>query len=391
MMLNGNVYEEARQKFVARFECEPTCVAYAPGRVEVLGNHTDYNEGFVLSAAINYGTFFLAAPAPDRTCRLVAGDVMEEVSFDAASPGRSEDSMWSNYIRGVYDLLTGDTKPDRGFLGLFLGNIPIGSGLSSSAALEMSSGLCLADLYDIPTQPIDLAKIGQKAEHDYAGTKCGLLDQISSLYGETDKLVVSDFRSLDIKTVPLGSEARFVVCNTGVKHALVDGEYNERRTSCESAAAFFSEALPHPVAALRDVGWAEWEQHQGSMEDIPAKRAAHVIGENERVLKGQNELGAGKLTEFGQLMFESHESSIHNFENSCPELDFIVATARNVPGALGARLSGGGFGGSAVVLCHERDAATVAQALSAAYGKEYGSPCETLLIEPAAGAALVTQ
>lgn len=390
-MLNANVYAEASRKFGEIFGTAPTSVAYAPGRVEVLGNHTDYNEGFVLSAGIDYGTFFLAKPSTEATCRLVAGDIMDEATFDIGDPGRSDSQGWSNYIRGMAAMVTAKAGPVTGFHGLFLGNIPIGSGLSSSAALEMSSGLCLADLYGQNIAPLDLARMGQSAEHEYAGVKCGLLDQISSLFATADALVMSDFRSLEVASVPMGHDACFVVCNTGVKHALVDGEYNARRAHCEEAAAAFAETLDHPVTALRDVSWEAWEAHRGRMAERAAQRAAHVIGENARVLEGRDLLESGDLAGFGALMFASHESSRTYFENSCRELDFIVATAREIPGALGARLSGGGFGGSAVVLCNPRDAETVAHAIAHAYGRQFDHDCETLLIRPSDGAHLVAE
>ena len=387
--MNQQILNEALAKFVKRWGEEPTAISYAPGRVEVLGNHTDYNEGFVLSAGINYGTFFLAGPAEGNTCTLRAGDVEEEITFDCTEPGRSEECGWSNYVRGVLAGLCEVGNIENGFNGLFFGDVPIGSGLSSSAALEISSGLALAKLYGLNVSPMDMAKIGQASEHNYAGVKCGLMDQISSLYAEEDKLVMSDFRSLDIETVDMGHDACFVVCNTGVKHALVDGEYNERREKCEEAAVFFKGVLDHPVAALRDVSWEEWQARQGEMEPVAAKRSAHPVGENDRVLRGREALHHNDLEAFGKLMFESHESSINYFENSCPELDFLVKTARSVPGALGARLSGGGFGGSVVVLTGPRDAETVSKALANAYAHEYGQPCENLLIRPSEGARLV--
>ncbi len=372
----------------AKWGRDPGSAAYAPGRVEVLGNHTDYNEGLVLSAAIDYGTFFLASRAPGTTCTLVAADVNEEVSFDAARPAASTAHPWSNYVKGVYAGLRA-RGVEGAFNGLFLGNVPVGSGLSSSAALEMSAGLALAACFGIEVDRKEMARIGQKAEHDYAGVKCGLLDQISSLFAREHHLVMSDFRSLDIAAVPLGDEACFVVCDSGVRHTLADGAYNERRHACEAAAAYFASALPHPVRALRDVSWAEWEAHAARMDPLAAKRSAHPIGETERVLRARDCLAGGDLAAFGALMYASHESSIRYFENSCEELDMLVGTARKLPGVLGARLSGGGFGGSVVVLAHPRDAETVAHALSSAYGRRFGRECESRLITPSAGAQLI--
>lgn len=385
-MIGQSVHEVLLNKFRTLYGREPETVAYAPGRVEILGNHTDYNEGFVLSAAINFGTFFALAGRDDATMRLTAGDIMETVTFPAADPQPSREHMWSNYVKGVQAGLNAVRPAAKGVDAMFLGNIPLGSGLSSSAALEMSAGLALAKHYGIALGKVELAKIGQAAEHRFAGVKCGLLDQISSLCGETNALVWSDFRSLEVQTVPLGGDACFLMCNTNAKHALVDGAYNERRAACERAATYFGSVLPHPVRALRDVSWEEWLKHKAGLDDITARRAAHPIGENERVRSGVEMLRNRDLSGFGKLMFESHDSSRRNFENSCPELDTLVDAATAVPGVLGARLSGGGFGGSVVALVHPRDAETAAAALRNVYGRKYGVRCDTRVIECSAGA-----
>lgn len=383
------MYSTVTESFRNHFGHDHAIAAYAPGRVEVLGNHTDYNEGYVLSAAINFGTYFLVSPSNDTTCRLVAGDLMAEVTLDVNSPLPVTENTWANYVIGVLAGLQAHGKTATGFNAMFLGNIPLGAGLSSSAALEMCSGLALAKLYDIDVDAIEMAKIGQKAEHEHAGVKCGLLDQVSSLFGKENALVMTDFRSLDIETLPLGGDAAFLMCNTKAKHALVDGEYNERREHCEEAAAFFKGALSHSVAALRDVSWAEWEAHSPRMDAMTAKRSAHPIGEDERVLEGRKMLDSGDLDGFGKLMFASHDSSVNYFENSCEELDTIVNAAKEIPGVLGARLSGGGFGGSVVALIHPRDAEAVSQAINAAFEKAHGHPCDISVIAPSAGARIV--
>lgn len=387
--MDRNLLSQLSSIFLSHFRLSHTVAAYAPGRVEVLGNHTDYNEGFVLSAAINFGTFFLAAPSPDAQCRLVAADVMQEARFNALAPAPVRESFWANYVIGVLAGLGAKQELPHGFLGMFLGDVPQGAGLSSSAALEMCSAMAFAALYGVTIDMLQFAKIGQAAEHNYAGVKCGLLDQISSLYGRENSLVMSDFRTLDVHNVPLGEDACFLMCNTNAKRALADGAYNERRQKCEEAAAFFATVLPHPVRALRDVSWKEWEQFSPRMDPSAARRAAHPIGENERVLKGRALLSEGKLPEFGGLMFESHESSRRYFDNSCPELDFLVHTAAKLPGVLGARLSGGGFGGSAVMLVHPRDTDVISHALGRAYSKQFGHACDIRVITPSNGACVV--
>ena len=262
-------------------------------------------------------------------------------------------------------------------------------GLSSSAALEVSTGKAVSAFLGIEATDLDLAKIGQAAEHEYAGVRTGLLDQFSSLNGKSGHLVMSDFRTLEVGTVPLGDQAVFLVCNTHAKHSLVDSAYNERREACERAASFFAEHLDHPVTALRDVSPAEWQAHSPRLDGVTARRAAHIVGENDRVLRGRDLLEAGRLADFGRLMFESHESSQKNFENSAPELDFLVDVARGDPEVMGARLSGGGFGGSAVMLTTPEAIEKVATRIADAYDQEFETRCDTLTVEPSQGAHLV--
>jgi len=383
------LFDDLVRQFQAQYGREPDVVAYAPGRVEVLGNHTDYNEGFVLSAAIPFGTYFACAKRADMTCHLTAANVAQHATFSAGELQPSKNHGWANYVKGVLAGLTAEQPAPHGFDGLFLGDVPLGSGLSSSAALEMCSGLALARLFGRTVDSIAMARIGQAAEHRYAGVKCGLLDQISSLFGKRGTLVQTDFRTLAVTNVPFGADASLLMCNTHAKHALVDGEYNQRRAACEEAAAYFARVLPHPVKALRDVSWSEWEQHRAGLPDVVARRAAHPIGENERVLEGATLLSRGDLAGFGRLMFASHESSRTYFENSCPELDLIVETARQTPGVLGARLSGGGFGGSVVALVLPRDAEAVGKTLADAYRQRFSSVCDTCLLPPSDGARVV--
>ncbi len=388
-MLNEDIYKELLTKYTGHFGFEPEVVAYAPGRIEVLGNHTDYNEGYVISAAINFGTFFAVRKSAGQGCRLVAGDLMKEVVFDIGRVEPAGSDGWQNYVKGTLAGLADCGVIECGFDGMFLGNIPLGSGLSSSAALEMSAGLAFSRLYGITVDSVTLAKIGQKAEHDFAGCNCGLLDQISSLAGESGKLVKTDFRSVVYESVPAGGDICFLMCNTLSKHELADGAYNKLREACEQCAAHFAKVLRHPVKALRDVTMAEWAIYREGLPEESARKGAHPIGENERVLLGVRLLETGDVAGFGTLMFDSHASSRVLFGNSCEELDFVVAAAGRIPGILGARLSGGGFGGSAVVLVHPRDAETVGRALENSFAARFGHPCEVSVITPSEGAHIV--
>ena len=392
-MQNQEVYDKVLAEFAAKFGGKPEKVAYAPGRIEVLGNHTDYNEGYVFSAAIDKGTFFAASPAEDDTVTLVALDINggETYSCKLADVKKVESgSTWANYPLGTFNwLFDGEpAKAGKGFKAVFGGNIPLGAGLSSSAALEMSTVLALA-IYGLEKDKTTLAKIGQKAEHTFAGCPCGLLDQASSLYGKEGSLVKSDFRYCQFENVDLGPTVAFMMVKSNAKHALVDGAYASRRQACEDAAKYFAGVLKHPVTHLRDVSCAEWILYRGGLSETTAKRAIHPIGEDERVLTGAALLEKGDLAGFGSLMFDSHESSRNWFENSCEELDTIVDAAKAIPEVLGARLSGGGFGGSCCLLVKPEAADKIAAAITAAYKTAYGDEPTCALIKPSAGAHLV--
>lgn len=392
-MLNQEVYDKVVATFEAKFGAKPAKVAYAPGRIEVLGNHTDYNEGFVFSAAIDKGTFFAASPADDDKITLVALDMDEtyEVELSAVAPVKSG-MTWANYPLGTFNWLFEGrpTEANLGFKAVFGGNIPLGAGLSSSAALEMATVLALQKIYGTSFGRTELAKIGQKAEHTFAGCPCGLLDQASSLYGKAGALVKSDFRSNEFETVNLGDKVAFMMVKSNAKHALVDGAYASRRQACEDAAKYFAGVLKKGgVTHLRDVTAAEWILYRGGLSETTAKRAIHPIGEDERVLQGASLLAKGDLKGFGALMYDSHESSRNWFENSCEELDAIVDAAKAIPEVYGARLSGGGFGGSCCLLVKPEAADKIAAAITAAYKTAYGDEPTCAVIKPSEGAHLV--
>jgi galactokinase len=273
---------------------------------------------------------------------------------------------------------------------MFLGNIPLGAGLSSSAALEMCTVLALSKLYGIEKTKTEMAKIGQKAEHTFAGCPCGLLDQASSMYGQEGALVKSDFRTNEFETVSMGEGVAFMMVKTNAKHALVDGAYASRRQACEDAAAYFAGILRgKTVTHLRDVTMAEWVLYRGGLSETTAKRAVHPIGEDERVLQGAALLDSGNVKAFGALMYDSHESSRSWFENSCEELDTVVDAAKALPEVYGARLSGGGFGGSCCLLVDPTAAEKIAAHITKEYKAKYGDEPQCSLINPSAGATIV--
>ncbi len=390
-MQNQEIYDELVAKFEKMYGKKPEIVAYAPGRIEVLGNHTDYNEGYVFSAAIDKGTFFAVSASDDETCELTAADLMETAKFTVSTVAPAKEMTWQNYVTGTFNWLFDGNPAEakKGWKGMFLGNIPLGAGLSSSAALEMCTVLALSRLYGIEKDKTTMAKIGQKAEHTFAGCPCGLLDQASSMYGAEGALVKSDFRTNEFETVEMGPSVAFMMVKSNAKHALVDGAYASRRQACEDAAKYFASVLRKPVTHLRDVTMAEWVLYRGGLSETTAKRAVHPIGEDERVLQGAALLEKGDLKSFGALMYDSHESSRHWFENSCDELDTIVDAAKAIPEVYGARLSGGGFGGSCCLLVDPSAADKIAAAITADYKAAYGDEPTCALIEPSEGAHLV--
>jgi galactokinase len=280
------------------------------------------------------------------------------------SPQTEEE--WVNYVLGVVDQLKAQGVQIGGARLGITSTIPIGAGLSSSAALEIATALTFKKLYPFEMDDLDLARVGQGAEHTFAGVKCGLLDQISVLMSRPNQVTTIDCRTFDIGHVDVPAGYAFVIAHSGVKHALTGGEYNERRESCEKAAQLCG------VPALRDLDMDTLEAKKGDLPGLAFKRAKHVVGENERVARGTDLLKAGDAEGFGRLMFESHDSSREWFENSCEELDFLVETARGLPGCRGARLSGGGFGGATINLVDEAQSHAFSEALGAAYQQRYG-------------------
>lgn len=317
---------------------------YAPGRAEILGNHTDYNQGLVMSIAVDRGTTIKGNIRYDGRICLVASDLNQRFELSIAELKPQQDQEWVNYVLGVYDQFLKRGLPPKGFDLEISSNLPMGAGLSSSAALETATALFLQEIYQTHFERLELAKIGQAAEHEYVGVKCGLLDQISSLFGKKDHLIRIDCRTLEIQNIPIPSGCQFVIANSKVKHALVSGEYNERRESCEAAAKALG------VVALRDVSPEFLEKNKSKLTPLALKRAKHIVGENDRVLQAEKALRLKEIKTLGSLLWSSHQSSIENFENSCKELDLLVAAARKVKGCLGGRLSGGGFGGATVNL-----------------------------------------
>ncbi len=319
-------------------------VCRSPGRVELLGNHTDYNEGFVLSFAVEQGVTVSGVKRDDNQIILRALDLGATAEASTANLAPLPNAAWANYCLGVADSFRELGATLSGFDISITSDLPMGAGLSSSAALECATARFLQHILGTSHDLTTLARIGQRAEHLYAGVKCGLLDQITSLYGHEGSIVHTDFRSVSVELLPAPGDAAFVIVNSGVKHALVSGEYNERRESCHGAAAALG------LSALRDATTSMLHSAKNRLSETQYRRALHVVGENERVILARQALEKSDATTLGQLMSESHHSSRDYFENSCPELDLLTEWALATQGCLGARLTGGGFGGATINL-----------------------------------------
>ena len=362
----------------------------APGRVNLIGEHTDYNGGFVLPMAIERETVVAAAPRADRTVRAYSAALEEELSFDLDRPHPPRRGIWLDYVEGVAQSLESRGIKLSGADLLIASDVPAGAGLSSSAALEISVGLALARVSGREVDGVTLALAGQQAEHTYVGTLCGIMDQFVAALARERHALLIDCRSLEAEPVPLDTtEAAFVVSDTRVKHELSSSEYNVRRAECARGVELLQERLP-AVTQLRDVSVADFHTHADVLPDPILRRCRHIVTENERTLAAARALRAGDLAEMGRLMYESHYSLRDDYEVSSPELDVLVELARGLPGVLGARMTGGGFGGSTVSLVRRESLEEFGRALSEGYERETGRRPAILVSEAGAGAGEVT-
>lgn len=359
----------AREDFANVFGGTATYFGLAPGRVEVIGNHTDYNDGFILAAAIDKRIIIVGRPVKGNKARVHSSSFKSGSSFDVTNPTHSNDVPWINYVAGVVWQLKNIGIDCQGFEALVMGDVPFGAGLSSSAALEVATAQFLKAINGFTLEPIDMAVNCQAAENNFVGVKSGILDQFTSVMGQEGKLVFLDCRNLtDYNYYPLGDDLCLVIANTCAPHSLVDGAYNRLRESCFRAAKVCQEAFPNKkITHLRDVDLVELDAVKDRLDAVDYRRAHHIVTEDERVLDATKALAVGNAQLMGKLMTESHLSSRDWFGNSSPELDIMVDIAISLPGCYGARLSGGGFGGATVNLVKNENAANFAADLNVKY------------------------
>ena len=364
-----NLHELA-QRFEKLFGSRP-CVFRAPGRVNLIGEHTDYNDGFVMPAAVAFSTYVAIAARPDRKLVIHSEEFPGNFEFDLDNLPQRRTGAWCDYVLGVASVLRQHSHKLAGANLLVHGEVPIGAGLSSSAAIEVASALALLSLGAIHMPLPEIAKLCREAENNFVGARVGIMDQFVSCMGKAGHAFLLDCRSLEFKFVPIPAGTRLVVCNTMVKHDIATGAYNARREECEEGVRLFAKWDPS-VRALRDVSVDLLDQHA---RDLPAtiwKRCSHVIRENQRTQAAAGALSVGDLKRLGELMRESHHSLRDFYEVSCRELDLMVEAAEGLPGFCGGRMTGGGFGGCTVNLVREESATDFAAQISERYQRATG-------------------
>jgi galactokinase len=362
-----------------------SCRLYrAPGRINLIGEHTDYNDGFVMPAAINFYCWVAICAAKGRTVEVYSGNLNESRTFDLDRPHSLGD--WSDYVQGVALMLQRSGHQLQGAKMLISSEVPIGSGLSSSAALEIAAGLALIAGEDAHDDRNELALACQRAENEFVGARCGIMDQFVACNGKSGRLLMLDCRSLEHRLLRIPEDVRLVICNTMVRHAIAVGEYNVRRSQCEEGIRLLSRARLG-ISALRDVTLPDLEQFGNSLPPEILKRCRHVVSENQRVVTAATALEERDLEKFGELMAASHESLRHDYEVSCPELDRMVELANQVEGVYGARMTGGGFGGCTVNLVAVEAVSAFQKQIAAKYQEQTGIVPEIYVSTASEGAA----
>jgi galactokinase len=387
---------------VEEFRRRGVPVYRAPGRVNLIGEHTDYNDGFVMPVAIDRYTQAAILPRDDRKLVIHSEIFSESVEFDLDDPNPQPSGHWSDYVRGVAVMLERSGLRLKGATLAIESNVPIGAGLSSSAAIEVASALAMLETAALAfssqqssiksaSGDIDrraLAALCQRAENEFVGMRCGIMDQFISSCAQAGTALMLDCRSLDFRLLPLPEDVRLVICNTMVKHALAASEYNTRRAECEAGVTYFAKLLPD-VRALRDVSIAHFERLGGGLDEVIYKRCRHVITENARVLEAASALERNDLIGFGILMADSHHSLRVDYEVSCKELNILVDLATPVEGVYGARMTGGGFGGSTINLVKTENVAEFKRIVASGYEQVTGVTPEIFVCAAASGASRV--
>ncbi|AEI50879.1 galactokinase [Runella slithyformis] len=381
-MLANTYPEKITDAFVHVFGKNPSFAVRAPGRINLIGEHTDYNNGFVLPAAIDKAIYLAIAPRTDRLCKLYAVDLDDAYEFSVDKLEKSPKS-WANYLIGIISELAGDGHlVGNGFEVAFGGDVPNGAGLSSSAAVESGMGFGLSHLFDWKVNRLELALAAQRTEHNFAGVKCGIMDMFASIHGKAGSVIRLDCRDLSYEYFPFDlTHYKIVLSNSGVKHTLADSSYNTRRQECEQGVEVLKSFYPG-IESLRDVSPVQVETHRADLPDNVYRRCRYVTGEIERVLAACEDLDKGDLAAFGQKMYATHDGLSKDYEVSCEELDFLVDFARQLPTeeVLGSRLMGGGFGGCTISIVKVEAIDRFIKAMESAYFGRYQRKLATYVV-----------
>jgi len=369
--INKDEAHKLEKAFISLFGGSPR-IFRAPGRVNLIGEHTDYNDGFVMPAAIAFFTWVAAVPRGDRKVVVNSQNFSEQLEFDLDRVQRRRGHHWGDYVVGVARILETGGHRIPGANLLIRGSVPIGAGLSSSASLEVAVGAALLDLAGKTADLKEIALLCQRAENEFVGARCGIMDQFVVSHGREGKALLLDCRSLEHKLLPLSGAPCLVICNTMVRHSVASGEYNTRRAECDEGVRLLAKYRPG-IKALRDVGLPEFAELVGGLPPTVMRRCRHVISENARVEESALALERGDLEIFGKLMAESHASLRDDFEVSCQELDLMVELASKVEGVYGARMTGGGFGGCTVNLVRVEHIEEFKQVVSNRYARTTGT------------------
>ena len=376
------------ERYRARFSGVPR-IYRAPGRVNLIGEHTDYNDGFAMPAAIEFYCWVAIGERADRKLAVYSEEFSDVAEVDFSSNSIAPTKSWSDYPIGVALELEKAGVRLRGANVFIESEVPIGAGLSSSAAIEVATALALTELSGAKPDRMTLARLCRKAENEFVGARVGIMDQFVSLHGQKNHALMLDCRDLTFEALLIPDSVKLVVSNTMVKHELASSEYNRRRADCEEAVRRLATVLPG-IKALRDVSLEQLEKHRGLLSEVIYKRALHIVTENARVLDSADALRAGDIERFGRRMAESHRSLRDLYEVSCRELDLMVDLAYQQKGVYGARMTGGGFGGATINLVDARHAGEFKEKIAKAYQHETGLMPQIYICTPAEGAGALS-
>ncbi|WP_031529385.1 galactokinase [Dyadobacter crusticola] len=373
----SNILEAVREKYFHKFGSENDVRVFrSPGRINLIGEHTDYNDGFVLPASVDKAVYFVISPRADQQVVLYAADLDETYTFsldDLSKPAAS----WPHYQIGIIEQIYKKGLKVGGFNAAFGGDVPVGAGLSSSAALECCLLFGLNEMFGLGLDRFSIVKLSQKAENEYVGVQCGIMDQFASAFGKQEQVIRLDCRSLEYEYFPFPmDDYLLVLCDTSVKHSLASSEYNTRRLECEKGVSILQKYDP-AIRSLRDVAPSLVEAHRDELGDVVYRRCKFITEEIQRVQDACDLLVLGNLADFGQKMYATHDGLQHEYEVSCPELDFLVLQTRDNENVLGARMMGGGFGGCTINLVKKNAVEAFEEQMKQAYKKEYNIdlPC----------------